>query len=902
MTKEEKWFWQKLLAVYLHDPPDKPLDIRGHMNRATENYEAVFSVEESPETMKGEADKLASHYERLPAPDYSKGELARKTIVGVGENGTLSIRHPLQAGSRVSVECPVELPRKRIAETAKAISESCDDARIRYYSIWRRWKGELSQEFDWIDRLPAETRNPDHTIWNHLDTAAAFAAPELRTKSGGAWGLLSFKLSPVQAFIEQGRSTRDVFTGSFLLAWLVFKAMEPVIESYGPSAFVYPYLRETPLMDWWLTAKGVRGVKPKPEEVIRANYPNRFVAVIANGDGPDAAEHMAAQVVDRCRAAWKGIATDVKKWLQQRDPFGNSEFAGWDVNWDSQIESFFSVQASFLPGNVLQGKLGVRTLALFDSTALGDISPESQALTSIAEAIAKEGHETGYLQQRAEWQFLMQLSALLMDTHSRVKHVPPYFARPDDEGKYPQKCTLLGTYEQVGPGDRARNDTFWNLARESEKLKHRIRKGEKLCAISLVKRLAFPAYFNRVLDLGKDDTRFPDTATLAATIWLRKAGVSEEEILKPNWNGQWLHRDDREAGGDEEALPDWLRRKITDAKTQESGPSLPPTYYAILLMDGDSMGDWLSGRHPDSPTLQDAYAEQLREYFHAIGAKQHLKARRPVGPALHAAISEALGHFSTAIVPEIVEHFQGKLIYAGGDDVLAFLPLENALACALDIQLAYTGQSCELFEGDGTGWLARKSGESAAKKRYLTMGRNAGISAGVAIVHYHEDLRVAFDHARAAEKLAKTAKRNGISKPDKDRLGVALAKRSGEVLKVNCLWSFVPILNDYVQRFKSGATDAWARQVQREIAMWEELEAGSMGCVESEIRRAIVRSEERRHFPEAEVFAHIRELVSGFAGPRESDAAKSQPHGKGPYAEFLNLVHTASFLARGRDE
>jgi len=416
-----------------------------------------------------------------------------------------------------------------------------------------------------------------------------------------------------------------------------------------------------------------------------------------------------------------------------------------------------------------------------------------------------------------------------------------------------------------------------------------------------VKRLSFPAYFNDRLKIKSNDTRFSDTATLAAKLWLREANIADEWIRGSNWNGQWLHGEDRDTKKSKEVPPPELTAKIKAAK-QVVGP--PPTYYAILLMDGDSMGDWLGARHTLSPKLYDAYSKELLTYFRSIKVSEEtLSARRAVGPALHAAISEALGHFSTILVPEIVKHFHGELIYAGGDDVLAFLPLANALPCAHEIQRAYSGASGCIFEGDQSGWITRKTnGNGPAKTPILTMGANAGISAGIAIVHYHEDLRVAFDHARAAEKLAKTAKPLGSPKAPKNRLGICLAKRSGEILKVNCPWSFVPVLQEYTDKFLHGATDAWARQVQREIKMWEALEQEAAGTIEKEIGRAIVRSEQRKQFRIEALHQHLEDFIPGFAHIGSTDSKGQFVYGKGAHAEFLNLIHTASFMARGRDE
>ncbi|MEZ5592422.1 MAG: type III-B CRISPR-associated protein Cas10/Cmr2 [Gammaproteobacteria bacterium] len=79
----------------------------------------------------------------------------------------------------------------------------------------------------------------------------------------------------------------------------------------------------------------------------------------------------------------------------------------------------------------------------------------------------------------------------------------------------------------------------------------------------------------------------------------------------------------------------------------------PPTpFYGVLLMDGDSLGVHMS----------DA-------------------TKRPN-------ISKALEQF-TGEVQTIVERHNGFLIYAGGDDVLALLPLEDALTCAVALRQRY---------------------------------------------------------------------------------------------------------------------------------------------------------------------------------------------------------------------
>jgi len=64
---------------------------------------------------------------------------------------------------------------------------------------------------------------------------------------------------------------------------------------------------------------------------------------------------------------------------------------------------------------------------------------------------------------------------------------------------------------------------------------------------------------------------------------------------------------------------------------------------------------------------------------------------RLAGPSLHAFISRALADFSHTIVPWVVEQeFAGRLIYSGGDDLLALAPADQALNMADRLRTLYS--------------------------------------------------------------------------------------------------------------------------------------------------------------------------------------------------------------------
>ena len=121
----------------------------------------------------------------------------------------------------------------------------------------------------------------------------------------------------------------------------------------------------------------------------------------------------------------------------------------------------------------------------------------------------------------------------------------------------PPKCSLLGSYEQVGPTDADAANDFWDNLQERLSVGGvRIRAGERLSSIALCKRLAAPTTLASEFGLGVDDLRFPD-ATIAASLWLQDAGIDPDHIRREHgeWNGRWIHQSRRVNQDDDDAPP-----------------------------------------------------------------------------------------------------------------------------------------------------------------------------------------------------------------------------------------------------------------------------------------------------------------------------------------------------------
>ncbi len=168
-------------------------------------------------------------------------------------------------------------------------------------------------------------------------------------------------------------------------------------------------------------------------------------------------------------------------------------------------------------------------------------------------------------------------------------------------------------------------------------------------------------------------------------------------------------------------------RKAVDAE--------PSAYYAVLMLDGDDMGKWLTGRHQGRPTLGQINSA-LPGALAAVS--------RPLGPAMQGELSQRVGRLAEALYEIVEANHLGRIVYSGGDDLLAFLPLATALPCLEAIRKA------------------------ARSNEYL--GDRFTLSAGIAVHHMRNPLREALRHAREAEKN---------SKKRKNRFTVRISLRSG---------------------------------------------------------------------------------------------------------------------------
>jgi CRISPR-associated protein Cmr2 len=705
--------------------------------------------------------------------------------------------------------------------------------------------------------LPADTRIPDHSIWDHLDLTSAFAGAFAADPDAGP-ALLALSIGPVQGFIAAARKTEDLWAGSHLLSRLAWEVMKPVAEALGPDAILFPRLRGIPQVDLWLRDEmGLPaelfadsdwlqgGTDANP--LFSAALPNRFVALVPAGQ----AKELAEEVTRRVREWLLTLGQDVVDRLLEAAGL-KSEDAPRDASIHAygqvskQLAGFPEVHWAAVPFSLIRPRDAARQTDL-DVTALSEAMAPFFLTSPSGRGAGGEG-ACGFLDTPA-WQALQKdidwgdgttffapnpgvLYPVVIELAERVmaaaKAVRP-FEQSQQEG---WRCSLTGETEwltadsaQLQRSYRQQRDTLW--AKVAERRPAWAKKGEHLGALPAIKRL-WPTLFAKEVGkaLGdKDIGRFvvsTHTMALAHQLdrWLEHGGLTGEglaaelkwadtvalprRLMQRHGKSPSALADAKRLPGlldaawdvDDEAAYERARSLVRKTLAKDAGNTEEirlETYYALLLMDGDHLGRILAGDEKTAIPYRDSFHPQVLAGFdqHAAGQKliqAYGAQRRPISPNRHLAVSGALNDFSQTVVRHVVEtEHLGRVIYAGGDDVLAMLPVADLLSTMQRLRHAYSGA---VPDDEKVDWgelrkrktLVCKNGFAYLNGRLMRMmGTNATASCGAVIAHHQAPLGAVMRELRAAESRAK--KEGG-----RDAFSLTLIKRSGGSLTLTAKW------------------------------------------------------------------------------------------------------------------
>ena len=260
-----------------------------------------------------------------------------------------------------------------------------------------------------------------------------------------------------------------------------------------------------------------------------------------------------------------------------------------------------------------------------------------------------------------------------------------------------------------------------------------------------------------------------------------------------------------------------LRGLVDEAhKKTGFGNASPSDWWVIILGDGDGMGKYVTGSKlkgyreylvdlkPETYQNIDLSNKDKTKYEEQF--QEFLETRKRMGPATHIGLNRALLDFSNRLVPYLTEkRFCGKVIYSGGDDVMAVLPLEDLPEYLRSLRAAWCGgqdpggefdnKSTRDDSGASGYWRCKKAITGVPNRPLFTMGKDATMSIGIVIAHKSVPLPTVLETLWDAEK--ERAKKL-LGTPNKDGLCFRVIYGSGNVLEalmkghlLDSWWEFV---------------------------------------------------------------------------------------------------------------
>lgn len=447
-----------------------------------------------------------------------------------------------------------------------------------------------------------------------------------------------FTLGPVQGFVAQARRTRDFWAGSFLLSWLAGVAICAVEKQGGEIIFPIPNQN-------FLDAILGKNKEAKPQQ---GGIPNRFMADISNCQKFDG-----NAVTNAVKQAWLAIADKV--WEKDRQGLEQQGYPTKEI-WERQNNNFWDMSWVITEGrdtSALDKRKNFRT-----HTTSVEGGYKCMMMEGYQELSGASDKNSGK-KRRNYWVNLVQL------IHSK------------DIGETEELCAIayikrrfVHTFKDVKKPIEVNGNT---LMIHGWQLPHNVPSVAYMASVPWLKNLLenqnYMDDFKQVLNHIDEMKYFSDVdineraesknhvKTIQQIINDTKIDLKEISLdgniyYQTFWYNIGNFVADKQ---NYDGKIDDYRPKIKSAlsKLYEKMDDFEPSpYYAILLMDGDSLGKQMSH-----------------------------EARQPI-------ISKALDNF-TQQAQEIVRNNDGFLIYAGGDDVLALLSLDDAIKTANQLRIAY---------------------------------------------------------------------------------------------------------------------------------------------------------------------------------------------------------------------
>jgi len=649
--------------------------------------------------------------------------------------------------------------------------------------------------------------------------------------------LFVFSIGPVQEYIAQARKTQDLYWGSYILSYLTWTAIKNIVEKYGPETIIFPYIKEQPFYEFWRT--GLNREK-EMESLKIPTIPNRFFAIIPTRD---ISEIKALNLEQTAKSEFLRMGSYIFDKFLEKD-YGIKE------KFFKQLESFLEIYWVAFPLENEKKEWREELEKIEDYFLPKEIEEKKELSTAIESCLGKS----------MELESIYGLLYSFMDRSLGARKAIRDFGQLKEKGR---KCSVCGERnvlvyrllkdEQIRLKDNKKSRkieilqtqraTIINFEDERIPLKY-LAPGEGLCSSCFTKRAA-DVYFRSLFGSKNVEQSFPSTAEVA----LYNVVKFEEVILKQKieqyirkfenklgqFNFEFLYQENLteknfEKNGLKAVGTDELKESLKDVdKTIEELNLKKRKYYALLKFDGDDMGKWLTGAL--GPDLLESIDET--EVLPADLRKKMMFKKHLITPDFHASISHLLKDFSLIFVKNIFETSgAGKVIYSGGDDVLAIVNLDSLLDVMVRLRAAFTGY----LIGEKPDF--RIGFDSLDRKIRKLRWDKAGASIGVIIAHYKEALGSVVSSASGLLEYAK-------SMDGKDAFAIKLLLRSGETYVARAKWYYDDMENQGTIGLLKRVYDYFLEEKVSDNFI-KKLEKGLQGLILDSLPPWIFKSELRR--------------------------------------------------------
>ncbi len=603
-----------------------------------------------------------------------------------------------------------------------------------------------------------------------------------------------FTFSPVQGFISNSRRLSDLYHSSLLLSTLTENLMK-VIKDLNKE-IIYPVLVED--------GQGL------------ANYPNRIV-FLADGC-------VCEDVVKKFQELWEGIYETILTKVLDDVGISKEEREKIEEQAKLHLENYFRAYCE---------------------------CTNSEELKKWKEKL-KQNLKEDYDDYAVAYDWTeRKLGAL----KSKKPYEPFVDAYTYNGKEYPDGCTLCG--------ERAHLAVDWKKLKESlqedkrkdniRRISHYLKEGERLCGVCLVKRFAFYRLkrqtFPSVHDIAnakfkeelKDfEQKYPDLANRLKSLLQDYMGEEKPRDHLWEYNAELFDIEELERikmeEGDPKNVIDKLIRELRCIYNCKFLSEPSKNYFAIIISDGDSMGDWLG-------LNSKIRKEKLERTFHEK-------------------FSKALSDYAREIKSlESKEKFGLRIVYAGGDDVLAVAGLREFLDFAEKLNPIFKEK----------------------------VGENASVSAGIVIGHQKDNLAYLLNEARKAEKKAKSVE-------GKSAFCITVIPRGGGPVSFWAKWEFLNLFKDTVEYFeKEIVGDRTAYDIREIVGKFEGSEEKP-----TEIVLALLRGMLKRRVDENKLKKHLGKEKRAFIEECLQELRKLLEISD--LENLASLFYTARFVAKERRE